>query len=266
VLSVREYLLSLRQEAEVRGDGSGPTRIRKLWDIEAETNDYYARLAESHDSAEVLARIGQETAPDTGNLLWEFALYGEGGSKPRLRRSSAVWTALGLDPRQLQGMTPEDGLWVCLSRFQALFGLGGKPPEEFNLLRLLRWVIETHLPPEQQPETTSEAQSKAIEAGLIHRGLEVKDRETGEVVEVEVEDRGATRFIHQAEARDELDRIVSRLELSPGERLVFMGIRKGLEGKQLTDWVEARGEGLSRTLVPVLARRVMSKLKVAAKT
>ena len=132
--------------------------------------------------------------------------------------------------------------------------------------RLLKWLVKTHLPPGKEPEPTPEARAKAIEAGLIYRGVEVRDDETGEVVGVEVEDPTATRFIRQAEVKDELERIVSRTELSPGERLILMGMRKGREGEELAEWAEAQGKGVSRASVPVLESRVRAKLRAAAKT
>jgi len=265
LLPVREYLLRWRRELEAKGYAADPSRIRKLRVIETETNDHFACLLAGEQIPDALQSI-VKSSPDATNLLWEFARYGEGGEKPELRRSSNPWKILGLDPQQLDSILPTDGLILCLDRFMALFGLAGQPPDEPRLRQLAKWVIRTHLPAEEEPITTPKARSKAMKAGLIHHGHEVRDDETGAVMEVGVEDEGATRLIREVEDKDELERIISRAELSPGERLVLQGMWQKLQGEQLVEWVTAQGVGIARDSVPVLASRVKSKLKAAAKT
>jgi hypothetical protein len=197
-------------------------------------------------------------------LLLEFALAGESQYKSNIRRNSGLWAALGLNPNGLSGLTPEGVAEIMLRRFMRIFGLDGGPPEEKTQSNLLRWVIKSHLPRDTEPGTSPEAITKAVKAGLIYQGHEVKDDETGELVETEVEDPGAERFVMEVERRDELDRLVARVRLSPGERLVLQGMRLGLKGEDLAAWVVEQRQGLRRVSVPVLASKLMSKLKKAA--
>jgi len=89
-LVVREHLIHLRQEWETAGYTADPARIRKLRDIEAETNDYYSRLAEevappsTHNeemvdgellSPIVLGPVKSKRAQNIVSLLWEFACW-----------------------------------------------------------------------------------------------------------------------------------------------------------------------------------------------
>lgn len=258
------YLLAWRQKLEADGYIADFARIRKLRDIEAETNLYYTQLAQSRDWAETLG-VDQDREHDVTTLLWEFALYGEGGCKPKLRRNSVPYNVLSIDPEQLNSLPAEDVPPLCLSRLQALLGMDGEPPDKRKLLQLLKWVVATHIPADHEPQTTPEAIANAVSRGLVHRGYEVKDKETGEI-EVEIEDSDATRFIRETEVKDELDRIVSRVKFSPGERLVLTGIRRGLKGKGLAEWVKGRGMAIAGSSVGVLSSRVMAKLKAAAKT
>ena len=264
-IAMREYMLRKRERFEAEGHTADSKRIRKLWDIEGEVKEYYAELAESHELAKVMPYLSSQGQQEAVGLLWEFATYGEGGIKPEIRRSSVVWKVFGLDPVKLQGMPPKDGLITFFSRFEALLGLDDGQPEESNLQRLLRWIIRTHLPPEEEPETTPHAIGMAIDAGLIYKGHEVRDKETGEVTEIEVEDPTATSFIDEVETSDQLRRIISRVQFSRGERVVLDGMLEGLEGSGLEDWIEEQGAGVSRSSVPVLANRVRSKLRKAAR-
>lgn len=199
-LAVRQYLLKWRQELEAKGYNSDPARIRKMRDIEAEIDDRYYHLLQSGSLPEALKPIVRRDGPDVVNLLWEFAAYGEGGTKPKLRQNSVVWAILGIDPKQLQAMPPQEGfLWYISRSFQALLRLSDNPLNEASLGKLLRWVVRTHLPSEREPETTPGVLSKAVEAGLIHKGIVTRDKETGEVAGIDVEDPNATDFIRKAE-------------------------------------------------------------------
>lgn len=226
--AVQEHLHQWVQELLDRGLMPAPLRIiRKLRDIEAETNDYYSRLAEevappstfSEEKLDgeplppiVLGSISAKEAQNIVSLLWEFAVRGEGGNKPQLTRGSAIWGILGIDPHKLETISSEEGLLLCLSRFEALLGLRGQPPEENKLLQLAKWVIRTHLPSDQPPETTPEARSKAMKAGLIHRGLKVIDEESGEVVQMDVEDRSIVQPEDMLDL-DDSDRLLRFAEL-----------------------------------------------------
>lgn len=196
---IRQYFIQWRQALEATGHAFDPTRIEKLSDIEAEMTDYYAHGCAQKDLSNMLGLLDEERVHDATTLAWEFAFYGGGGSKPKLRRNSALWKALGLDPEQLENMSDADGFILFISRFMALLGLAGQPPDEPNLRRLLQWVVRTHLPPEEEPTTTPEARSKAIEAGLIHKGIVTRDKETGEVAGIDVEDPNATDFMRKVE-------------------------------------------------------------------
>lgn len=211
VLAACQYLLKWRQELEAEGYTADPARIRKLRDIEAETNDYYAsghaqddllKILELGDKELTLESVDQERLDDATSLTWEFATYGEGGTKPTLRLNSDLWQALGIDPENLDAMTPEQGLLYCLSQFEALIGLNGEPPKQANLRRLLKWIIRTHLPPKKEPSTTPKAMGKAIKAGLVHKSIVTTDKETGED-EVDVEDPNAADFVSVVEAGGE---------------------------------------------------------------
>ena len=258
------YLLSWRQKLESEGYTSDASRIRKAYIIESETNAYYTQLALNQDIMETFG-IDQDKAHDITTLLWEFALYGEGGScKPQLKRNSVPYKILNIDPEQLNSLPEEDVPTLFLSRFLTLIGMNGNPPDENKLRQLLNWVIKTHLPADLEPQTSPKAMTNAVDRGLIHKGHELKDKETGEV-ELEIEDLNATQFIHDIEVKDELDRIVFRAKLSPGERYVLMGIRRGFKGKELVEWVKNRGTKITSSSVGVLASRVKAKLKAAAK-
>jgi hypothetical protein len=237
MLAVRGWLLRRRQELEAKGYTADPARIRKARDVETETNDYFALGHTQDDLSDMLGPIDQERLQDqerlhdTTTLVWEFALYGEGGEKPRIRRDSAIWKALNIDPEKLDAMTDEDGLLYCLSQFEALLGLDGEPPKEANLRRLLQWTIRTHLPPEEEPETTPEALSKAIEAGLIHRGIVTKDKKSGQVAEIDVEDLDSADFVIAAEAEG---------EAAGREAIIEAFALKGISYSDLTakEWAE----------------------------
>jgi len=245
------------------------SRIRKFAEVEAEiekeTNEHYAHLEDSNDLLQAFPFISPFRKHDMVALLFEFALTGGSQNKPKIRRNSGIWAALGFSPDELDSLPPEGAVRVIVSRLFKLLGIS-EAPDELAFARMVRWLMKTHLPREQEPETTPEAMSKAIAAGLIHRGYEVRDKDTGEVDETVVEDPAATRFIREVEERDELDRLVCRVELSPGERLVLMGILEGMEGEALAEWVEGQGAGVSRASVPVLKSRLVSRLREAGKS
>lgn len=241
-LVVQEHLLHWRQEWETAGYITDPARIRKLRDIEAETNDYYNCLAEEAAlpltfgeetvdgellSPIVLGPVSSRRAQDIVSLLWEFATSGEGAVKPKITRSSPIYKILGIAPDELEEMTDEDALLLFMDRSEALLGLRGQPPEENNLLNLTRWVIRTHLPPEQEPKTTPEAMSKAVEAGFIHRPIKVTDKERREVVQIDVEDKS----IVQPE---------DMLDLDDKERLFRFCELTGIGMNTLTDGESSR--------------------------
>ena len=194
MLAVRGWLLTWWQELEAEGYTADPSRIRKLADKEAEANAYYEGLLQlqGEELPEPLGSLVR-ARPDAINLFWEFALYGEGGSNPKIPRNSPLFKMLNIDLEKLDTMTSEQGLLYCLSQYVALQGLNGSPPKMANLRQLLRWVVRTHLPPEREPETTPEAISKAREAGLVHKGIVTRDNETGEVVGMDVEDRSVAQ-------------------------------------------------------------------------
>lgn len=246
LLTIREHFLKWRQECETKGYTMDPERIRKLRDIEAETNDYYSRLDEevappSTQSEEmidgellspiVLGPVTSKRAHDIVSLLWEFAAYGEAGDKPKITRNSTIYKALDIDPDELVEMTDEDALLLFLNRFESLMGLRGQPPEENNLLNLTRWVIRRHLPSEEEPETTPEAVSKAVEAGLIHKPIKVTDKESGEVAQVDVEDKSVVQPEDICDL-DDSERLLRFAELvgidinefTPKERERMMGL------------------------------------------
>jgi hypothetical protein len=264
-VQMREHALSWRQKMEAAGYTADPSRIRKLRDVYAETNEYYTELAQSHDLLEVLPSLTPDQEQEAIGLLWEYAVYGECGVKPTIRRDSPLWKVLNIDPVQLESMPPVDAIFTLWSRFETLVGLSGDQPDESRMLRLLKWMVQTHLPAEEEPETTPHAKSRAIEAGLVYKAHAIRDKDTGEIEETDVLDPEASRFADRVEVKDELDRIVSCADLSPGEHLVLDGMRKGLQGEPLAEWVEAQGAGVRSASVPVLASRVLSKLKAAAK-
>ena len=257
------YLLSWRQKLESEGYTSDASRIRKAYDIESETNAYYTQLAQNQNIMETFG-VDQDKGHDINSLLWEFALYGEGGScKPQLKRNSVPYKVLNIDPEQLNSLPEEDVPTLFLSRFQTLLGMNGNPPDEKKLWRLLNWVLKTHLPADQEPQITPKAMTDAVDRGLIYRGHEVKDKESGEI-KLEIGDPDASRFTHDIEVKDELDRIVSRAKLSTSERYVFNGMREGLKGKELLKWLQDYKIPITTSSVNVLASRVRDKLKAAA--
>ncbi len=258
------YLLSWRQKLESEGYTCDASRIRKLCDFESETNAYYTKLTQNQDIMETF-EVDQDKAHDINSLLWEFALYGEGGScKPQLRQNSLPYKILNIDPEQLDSLPEEDIPTLFLSRLQTLIGMDGNPPDENKLWRLLNWVIKTHLPADYEPQTTPKAMTNAVDKGLLYRGHEVKDKEAGEV-KFEIVDSNATRYICDIEVKDELDGIVSRAKLSTNEKYVFSGMREGLRGKELLKWLKDYKIPIADSSVKVLASRVRAKLKAAAK-
>ncbi len=261
LLAIRQLLLRWRQDFQAKGCTVDPSVIRKLRDIEAETNEDYRKLFSGEQPPEKLKQIIREH-PDALNLLWEFSLYGEGGTKPELRRNSELWGILGIDTATFLDMPLEKGVIHLLSRFLALLGLDGQPPDEPNLHRLLEWVIKTHLPSEREPETTPEAVSKAVLEGLIHKPTVVKDKETGEKVSDAI-DPTSTRFVRELEDEDEasseLDRLASQVKLTKSELIIFAGLRQGLEDGLLEKYVQANH--ISKLSMPVIKFRLMKKLR-----
>jgi len=234
MLAARGWLLRWRREREAEGYTADPSRIRKLADIEAETNAYFEGLLQLQgelQGEELPEPLGSlvRARPDAINLFWEFALYGEGGHKPTLRLNSGLWQALGIDPENLDAMTPEQGLLYCLSQFVAFLGLNGSPPKMAS--QLLRWVVRTHLPSEREPETTPKAMGKAIKAELVHKGIVTKDNDTGEVVGMGVEDPNAADFVSVVEAGG---------EAAGREAIIETFALKGISYSDLTakEWAE----------------------------
>jgi hypothetical protein len=242
---VREYCLDLREKMEAKGFRGAPGRIRKWKDLEAETNDYYSRLAEHPELPESLGPISSDKAREIVALLWELAVYGryKSDTKPKITRSSMIFKALGIDSDKLMAMNEmndKDGLLMCLSLFEAPLGLRGQPPEENKLLQLLRWAIRTYLPSDQEGKTTPEALSKATIAGLIHKPIVIKDKETGKVVEMDIEDTSALQVgeLSEADGREAIieafaHKGIGYNDLTPNEwQEIFERrdlIRKGLE-------------------------------------
>ena len=245
------------------------SRIRKDVETEKEIKEHYAQLEETDDLLQAYPFISPSQKHEVVALLFEFALTGQSHVKPRVKFSSLA-AAFGFDSDYLQSLSAEAFVQVTFSRLMQIYGIGRDAPDEVALTRILRLMVKTHLPPEQEHQTTPEALKKATEAGLIHRGLVVKDKETGEVVHEYVEDPRATCLIREVEDEDEargkFDRIVSHVKLSPAERLVLQGMRQQLKGEELAEWAAAQEGGPRKASVPVLASKVMDKLRRAAKT
>lgn len=224
--AAKEYLLGLREKMEAKGFRVTPGRIRKWKDLEAETNNYYNRLAENPELPESIAPISLDKARDIIALLWELAVFGryKSDTKPKITRSSAIWKILGINPDNLVAlneMNDKDGLLEYLSVFEDLLGLRGQPPEENKLAQLAKWVIKRYLPSDYEPETTPEALSKASIAGLIHRANKIIDTETREVVHVEVADKS----IVQPEGM---------LDLDDNDHLFEFATQAGIDLNQIT--------------------------------
>ena len=247
-----------------------PSCIRKLVETEAEIKDWFdqAALELVRTLPEDSPLIFESRRQDELTLLLELALTGQASGRPKvIRRDSAIWSILGIDPNEFQSLSPQEGASLAIRQFFGILGIGAEGPDETRLKKLKAWMLERHLPPEEPTETTGHALREATRAGLVHPVRTTCDKRTGEPIgEVEVDDGcDSARFIRQVEDSDELDRIVSRAKLSPGEQLVLMGMRNGFKGEELQKWVEARGQGIKSSSVPVLATRVRSKLRSIVK-
>lgn len=247
-----------------------PSRIRKIVDTEHDINDHFIRaeheLMESVPDGSLL--IEKSRRHDELALLREACLVGGTVRKPgAIRRDSPVWSILGIDPDESMTLPPREDVPLFLRCFLKILGVGTEAPDETQLQKLSTWWIERHLPSNEPTVTTETALKNAAEVGLVHVMETIFDKDTGEPIgETEVEDRSdRTRFVRQVEVKDELDRMVARARLSSGERLVLMGMRKGYDGEGLAKWVEALGQGIKRSSVPVLANRVRTKLRAALK-
>jgi hypothetical protein len=246
-----------------------PSCGRKFIDIEREIDEYFEKDAcervESVPEDGLLLDKSREA--DKQTLLWELCLTGETGRKAgTIRRDSPVWTLFGIDPDELMTLSPQDAATIVLFSLLKLTGIGAKAPDEASLQKLWTWFTETHLPSEEPKETTDHALKCAADVGLVHPMETIFDEESGEPVgETEVEGRGSTRFVRHVEAKDDLNRIVARVKLSRSGQLVLMGMREGFIGEELENWVEGQGQGVERSSVPVLATRVRTKLRAAAR-
>jgi hypothetical protein len=108
--------------------------------------------------------------------------------------------------------------------------------------------------------------AKHIDSSVQDTGRYSVSRERQSPLPEDMEDNDSTRFIQELEARDELDHIIEKAHFSSAEQLVLTGLRCGLKGNKLEDYVLQHPEGnsLKRESIPVLANRVRSKLKTAA--
>lgn len=226
VRPARCILYQFRQNLEEKGFRGEPGQILKWRDIEAHINSRWEQAIGNNEYPEELRRIVKEY-PDAPNFLWELALYGRGEKKPKLHRKSALFTILGLDYEELVTGHPEDILSLILSRVFNLGGLNGGPPDKTRIVRLVEWLVRNSLPIDAEPETTPRALSMAKQAGLIHKPIVVRDRETAEVRETDVED---TRSWQPG------DRQVGGLreKLTPDEIIEILR-EKGIDKDELTD-------------------------------
>ncbi len=239
-LLVRHWLVKWRKGLEASGYTSDPAHTGKMADLVNERSEYYAGLAGRTELSELLGSVSPERAHDAAALLWELALYGEAEIKPKLRPNSALWTIIGIEPREFEGINPEEVLDACYARFKNLLGLDDGLPDEARLLQLQKWMVKAHRPSDQEPETTPEALSKATIAGLIHKPIVIKDKETGKVVEMDIEDTSALQVgeLSEADGREAIieafaHKGIGYNDLTPNEwQEIFERhdlIRKGLE-------------------------------------
>jgi len=260
--SARDYMTAWLLKLKSDGYTSNPASIRKLRDIEAETNLYFNELARTYELGNELG-VDNDREQDMISLLWEFASRGEGGQRPKITKKSALWHIFDIEPEQLESLPEEDVAPLFFSRLLTLVGIGSESPDRRRLKWLVNWVIATHLPADREPKTTPRALGKAMSGGLVRAGHQIRDKETDKV-EVQLADPDSALFIKKMETKDELDRIAAKVKFSPGERIVFEGMRRGLRGNSLADFVK---EGsISPSSVKVLTNRVSNKLKAAAKS
>ena len=226
----REHLLSLRRELENAGYTDDTSRIGKLRDRELEINERFQHL--QIDDLPDKLKLMVKRNPDAVNLLWEFAIYGSSTlDKIKLRRNSPVWAVLDLDPEQLKGLPPTDGFLLLLSRLKIIFGWNGSPLAESRAVQLAQCLLGAYLPPDNELKRNPAILADAVEAGVIHRGIEIKDKETGETVEIDIKDPHSSDFIHETEASKADDR---------REAIIRLFALKGITYEDLPpkDWSE----------------------------
>lgn len=226
VRPARRILYQFRQNLEGKGFRKEPGQILKWRDIEADINSRWEQAIGNNEYPEELRSIVKEY-PDALNFLWELALYGRGEKKPELHRKSALFTIMGLDYEELVTGHPEDILSLILSRFFSLGGLNGDTPDKTRVLRLVEWLVRNSLPSDAGPETTPRALSMAKQAGLIHKAIVVRDRETAEVRETDVEDTSSWQPGDWRVGE-------SREKLTPDEIIEILR-EKGIDKDELTD-------------------------------
>lgn len=189
VLPVREYLRMRRAATEVKDFKTDVSRLDKWkWrDAEIDLANRWLSLFSGEEPPDELQAV-INSHPDALNLLWELATHGCTGQKPRLRRNTALYGIMGIDPSQLENARPEDAPIIFSLLFDRV-GLGDSPPEQATVLKLIWWFVTQLLPPESEPSKEPNVINKATEAGIIHKGVVTrKDEETGEVKEIDVVD------------------------------------------------------------------------------
>ncbi len=186
------YMLEWRKSLEAKGYKANWARVRKIRDCEAEIDAFYNQLATQPDLPRVFGPVSQTRAEEIVSLCWEFAMYGQGGSKPNVTRDSPFLAILGIDPVQIETMMPQEVVPLVLDRFLAWPQIYDNLPEE-RKLGLLKWVIKTYRTREREPATTPEALNNAVIAGLVHKAIKVVDKETGEVVGTDIEDKSGVK-------------------------------------------------------------------------
>ena len=197
-----------------------------MWrDVEAELNNRWLRLFHGEEPPEELRAVIR-SHPDALNLLWELAIYGPTGQKLRVRRNSALYSIMGIDPDRLQNTKPEDA-GAVFSHLLDRLGLEDNPLDRITIMRLIWWFTKHLLPRESEPQKDPSLLEKADGSGVIYRGLTTGwDEETGEAQAIDVVDPGTME--------------TAFLALDDNEAIYAYFAQKGINYDDLTpkEWAE----------------------------
>ena len=164
-VAARRYLLEWKGKLEQENMGYSPTPkpIRKLADIEAERRMEFAEMAQNPQEIGRLfppekvldpraySQMMKELGTDSYNLqviglLMEFALRGKSTVRAQITSRSKLWSIMGVDPKMLDSLSPEDGMILILDTLFNKVGVRLGEPDEEGLRKMTEWTIRTHLP------------------------------------------------------------------------------------------------------------------------
>jgi len=217
----RQFFCQFRRDLEEKGLQEELGHTFKWRDIEADINSRWEQAIKNNDFPEELRHIAKEY-PDAPNFLWELVLYGQSETRPKLHRKSALFNILGINREKLIASNPEEFFTLIFSLILSFGRLNGDTLDETRIIRLTEWLVRNTLPRDTEPETTPRALNMAKQAGLIHKAIVVRNGETAEIREIDIEDTSAPQLGDQKE------------KLTPDE-IIEIFKEQGIDKDELTD-------------------------------